>query len=326
MIDVAALAGVSHQTVSRVLNGHHGVRPETRARVLAAMEALAYRPNLAARTLVTGRSRVIGVVTLGCQLFGPMSILSGVERAARTVNYSVRVATCRGASRSELRAAVERLVSQGVDGVIVLTPLHVDDLAGLAMELPLVVVGALPKAGVPVVAGDQAAGARLATEHLLGLGHRTVWHVAGPDGWFESALRIEGWRAALAAACAPEPHLLAGDWSACGGYQAGLRLAHEPGVTAVLAANDQTALGVLRAFAEHGRRVPHDVSIVGFDDTPESAYFNPPLTTVRQDYEELGRRALVRLRESIGGGSPTAERIVLTPTLVVRSSTALPPP
>ncbi|GAA4722270.1 hypothetical protein [Phytohabitans rumicis] len=156
---------------------------------LAAIDALAYRPNLAARTLVTGRSRVIDVVTLSRRLFGPMSILAGVERAARPLDYSVRVATCQGPSPSELHAAVERLAGQGVEGVIVLAPVHdaVNDVVDLATEVPLVVVGATPEAGVTVVGADQALGARVATEHLLGLGHPTVWHVAGPASWSRSS-------------------------------------------------------------------------------------------------------------------------------------------
>jgi DNA-binding LacI/PurR family transcriptional regulator len=176
-----------------------------------------------------------------------------------------------------------------------------------------------------VVGVDQVTGARMATQHLLALGHRTVWHVAGPVDWFEATGRIEGWRSVLMESGAEIPPTLPGDWSARSGYEAGLLLARIPQVSAVFTANDQTALGVLRALAEHSRRVPEEISIVGFDDLPESGYFIPPLTTVRQDFAEVGRRGVARLLEIIGSQEQTAERALIAPTLTVRRSSARAP-
>ncbi len=278
--------------------------------------------NWAARTLVTGRSRVVGVVTTSHLLFGPTTLVDGVEGAARELGYFVSVVSCRERSARELRGAIARLVRQGVDGIIVLAPSHADELALLATQLPLVVIGGTHHACVTVNV-DQSYGARLATQYLLGLGHPTVWHVAGPAGWFETAWRVAGWRAALTDAGAEVPPTYSSDWTARGGYEVGLRLARTPGVSAVLAANDQTALGLIRAFTEARRRVPEDVSIVGFDDLPESGYFSPPLTTVRQDFAELGRLGLAQLSDLIDGG-PRPAATSVAPTLVIRSTTARP--
>jgi DNA-binding LacI/PurR family transcriptional regulator len=327
MKDVARLAGVSHQTVSRVLNDSPNVRPDTRTRVMAAMQALGYRPNHAARALVTGRSQVIGVATLGGQLFGPASTLYGVEAAAAKIGYAVSVVGVREPSAAALRTAVLRLVRQGVDGVLVIAPIHIAQgtLDSLASEVPLVALEGAPEGAFSVVGVDQVTGARMATQHLLALGHRTVWHVTGPLDWFEATGRLEGWRSVLMEAGVEIPPTLPGDWSAHSGYEAGLLLARIPQVTAVFTANDQTALGVLRALAEHGRRVPEEISVVGFDDLPESGYFIPPLTTVRQDFAEVGRHGVGRLLELISAQEPGIERALITPTLTVRRSTAQAP-
>jgi len=326
MKDVARLAGVSHQTVSRVINGNPHVRPDTRTRVLEAMQALGYRPNSAARALVTGRSRVIGVALMEGHYFGPASALSGVEGAAERLGYAVSVANVHGSSPTRLGDSVTRLIGQGVDGVVVIAPIHVDEtsLDTLAHEVPLVAVQGAPEGRFSAVVVDQVQGARLATEHLLGLGHRTVWHVAGPQEWFEASDRLAAWQAVLEEAGAEVPPHLPGDWSSRAGYEAGLLLARMPEVTAVFTANDPTALGLLRAMAEHGRRVPEDVSVVGFDDVPDSENFIPPLTTVRQDFTAIGSRAVTRLLDLIESRAQDVERSLITPTLTLRNSTAPP--
>src|SRR4051794_40274709 len=259
--DVARLAGVSHQTVSRVLNASQRVRPETRVRVLAAMAELDYRANPVARALTTGRSRTLGVVAFDVTLFGPASTLAGIERAARDVGYFVSIVGLESLEREAVVRAAERLRSIGVDGALVIAP-HLPSTAGLydlPDDLPVVAVEGGP-AGVAAVAVDQYGGARLATEHLLGLRHATVHHPAGPAGR-EADLRVAGWRAALEAAGADVPPLVRGDWSAEAGYELGCRLLRErPGMTALFAANDQMALGMLRAVHEQGRSVPADVS------------------------------------------------------------------
>jgi DNA-binding LacI/PurR family transcriptional regulator len=321
MADVARQAGVSHQTVSRVLNGHPNVSPETRAGVLAAIRALGYRPNAAARTLVTGRTNVLGVISFDTTLYGPASMLYGIERAAHP-GYTVTVASLPAYGRRSLLEAVERFLGQGVDGVIVIAPENsaVDALTELAADTPLVAVGCGTRAPLPSVAIDNLAGAAHATRHLLDLGHETVHHVAGPRSWLDAQERVDGWRQALGTAGAPEPELLRGDWSARSGYEIGHRLAAMPEATAVLCGNDSMALGVLRALAEQGREVPADVSVVGFDDVPEAAFSLPPLTTVRQDLGELGRRALHLLMDRICGEPRMHPRLPIAPELIVRAS------
>jgi DNA-binding LacI/PurR family transcriptional regulator len=323
MADVAQQAGVSHQTVSRVLNGHPNVRPKTRASVLAAIRDLGYRPNVAARTLVTGRTNVLGVISFDTTLYGPASMLYGFERAAHP-GYSVAIASLARFSRSSLSEAVERFLGQAVDGIIVIAPETnaVEALTALAIDIPLVAVGCGTRAPLPSVAIDNLSGAAQATRHLLDLGHETVHHIAGPDSWLDAQERVEGWRQALRSAGAPEPGLLLGDWSARSGYELGHRLAAMPEVTAVLCGNDQMALGLLRALAERGRRVPGDVSVVGFDDVPEAAFFLPPLTTIRQNFGELGRRSLHLLLDRISGEGGRQPTLPIEPELVVRASAA----
>jgi DNA-binding LacI/PurR family transcriptional regulator len=322
MADVAELAGVSYQTVSRVLHDSPHVRGETRDRVLAAIRQLDYRPNSMARALVTGRSKTLGVVSFDTTLYGPASTLFGIEQAAHDAGYAVSVSSLRSLNRDTVLAAIEQLRDQGVDGVAVIAPLRagVDALRHIRSDFAVVAVAAGPSASIPVATVDQMAGAAAATRHLLSLGHKTVWHLAGPPDWKEAEERIEGWKSALNAEGAPIPEPLRGDWTPRSGYELGQSLLKIREVTAVLVANDQMALGLLRRLYEAGREVPRDLSVVGFDDIPEAAYFTPPLTTVRQDFAELGRRCLHILLSRIEGDSAPAS-VVVAPELVVRSST-----
>ncbi|MFE5311198.1 LacI family DNA-binding transcriptional regulator [Isoptericola sp. NPDC056605] len=340
MADVAAVAGVSHQTVSRVLNEHPSVRGETRERVLDAIATLGYRRNSAARALATARSATLGVVTTGSALFGPTSTLIAIEGAARDQGYFVSVATLRSYDAAAMHEALEHFMDQGVEAIVVIAPQ--DDVAAAVESfrapVPVLVVAALQKlprdvgttAAGPTtlsLAVDQRAGARAATDHLLGLGHHDVLHVAGPQDWFDARERAAGWREALEARGIAPSRPRYCSWSAEDGYTAGRDLAeavvaHE-GPTAVFAGNDQLALGILRAFWERGLSVPDDVSVVGFDDVAGAAYFVPPLTTVRQPFGVLGERSVAMVVAALAGGSVPTERIV--PELVVRSSTAPPP-
>jgi DNA-binding LacI/PurR family transcriptional regulator len=323
MADVAQLAGVSHQTVSRVLHDSPHVRGDTRERVLSAIRQLDYRPNSLARALVTGRSKTLGVVSFDTTLYGPASTVLGIEQAAHDSGYAVSVTSVRSLNRGTVLAAIERLRDQGVDGVAVVAPLRtsVDALRHVRQDFPVVAVEAGPSSSIPVATVDQMAGAAAATQHLLDLGHKTVWHLAGPADWNDAEERIEGWRSALKAARAPLPALLRGDWTPRSGYELGQTLLQIPELTAVFVANDQMALGLLRRLHEAGREVPRDLSVVGFDDIPEAAYFSPPLTTIRQDFAELGRRCLhILLGRIEGDAGPT--RVVVPPELVVRTSTA----
>ncbi|MEU4667592.1 LacI family DNA-binding transcriptional regulator [Amycolatopsis sp. NPDC023774] len=327
LTDVAGLAGVSHMTVSRVINGTGPVRPETRARVMAAVEELGYRPNSAARALVTGRSGTLGVVALESNLYGPASTLHGIENAAREAGYAITISSVSRPGRSSIADAVESLRRQAVEGIVVIAP-HVTAglaLAGVPSAVPVVAVGGGESAPVPVISVDQYDGARRTTEHLLALGHRTVWHVAGPEDWLEALERERGWRETLERHGAEVPPVIRGDWSPASGYAAGRTLAKKVpaghgGLDAVFAANDQMALGLLRAFTEAGIGVPGDVHVAGFDDVPEAAYFTPPLTTVRQDFIEVGRRTFGLLTERMGGGDQHA-RYLVEPELIVREST-----
>ncbi|SDJ95429.1 DNA-binding transcriptional regulator, LacI/PurR family [Nonomuraea maritima] len=320
LTDVAARAGVSTMTVSRALNAPDLVRAETRARVLDAVRELDYRPNQAARQLVTGRSGTLGVVGVDTTLYGPATTLYCIEQAARRAGYSISVASLSSLKRRSVEEGVQRLRTQAADGVIIVAPHEsaADGLRHLPPEMPVVAVDAGDDIPVPVVKVDQRAGAAHVTRHLLGLGHETVAHVAGPADWLDADDRIEGWRDVLEDAGRPVPEVLRGDWSPNSGYELGRGLGHA--VTAVFVANDQMALGVLRALREAGRRVPEDVSVAGFDDIPESGYFWPPLTTVRQDFGEVGRLALRMLLDRMAGGDPGV-RVLVAPELVVREST-----
>ena len=321
MIAVAKLAGVSHQTVSRVLNDHPSVRPATRDRVLEAIRELDYRRNLAARTLVTGRSQTLGVVSFDTTLYGPASTLYGIEQAARARGYSVIIVSLKEIDHSSMLEALDRLT---VDGTVVIAPQEsaTNALADLPPNIPVVAIGSSAPPGVPLVSVDDDSGAARATQHLLDLGHPTVWHVTRPAQWMSAGVRTAAWRRTLEQAGADVPDPVIGDWSARSGYEAGKLLAKQDKVSAVFVANDHMTLGVLRAFAEAGLRVPQDISLVGFDDIPEAAYFSPPLTTVRQDFDEVGQRSLDLLLERIDGQSGETLRTSVPASLVVRLSSA----
>ena len=327
MADVARLAGVSHQTVSRVLNDHPNVRPPTRDKVLAAIRELAYRPNAAARTLVTRRTHTLGVISFDTMLYGPASMLYGFERAAHDA-YFVSIASLPALDRGSMLDAVDRFIGQGVEGIIVIATQDtaVAALAHVPGQVPLVAVGCGTRAPVTSVAIDNTAGAAAATRYLLSRGHTTVHHIAGPPSHLDAQERADGWRQTLREAGAPEPAVLAGDWSASSGYELGCELASDPRLTAVFCGNDTMALGLMRAMSERRLRVPADVSIVGFDDVPEAGYFRPPLTTVRQDFGEVGRQALNTLIDRMSGAIAAGLRVRVAPELIIRASAAGPRP
>jgi DNA-binding LacI/PurR family transcriptional regulator len=322
MADVARTLGLSHQTVSRVLNGHPSVRPDTRARVLKAIEELGYRRNTAARALVTRRTQTVGVVSFDTTLYGPSSTLAGVEHAAQQAGYFVSVAIAQGTAIATVREAIERLIAQSVEGIVVIAPLlgTVEVLPSLNRTVPVVIVESGIVPGLTSVRVDQAEGARLVTRHLLEQGASTVWHVAGPGDWVEAEARVAGWREELDRAHARIPDLLRGTWRPQSGYEAGRVLARRAGVEAVFVGNDQMALGLLRAFHEAGVRVPEDVLVAGFDDVPEAAFYTPPLTTVRQDFPAVGRRSIDLLLDQVANGGTEPRQAVLAPELVVRQS------
>ncbi|MEU9646562.1 LacI family DNA-binding transcriptional regulator [Streptomyces sp. NPDC048188] len=327
MADVARLAGVSSQTVSRVSNGYAGVTEETRRQVLAAMKELGYRPNSAARALKRGEFRTIGVITFSLATTGNVRTLEAIATSAASEGYAVTLLPVAVPTQDEVRGAFSRLEELAVDAVIVIMEVHLLDAGSLTLPPHVQVVVVDSDAGdhYTVVDTDQAGGSRTAVRHLLDLGHDTVWHLAGPEGSFAAQRRADAWHDTLTAAGRTPPPLVRGDWSARSGYRAGLELAARAECTAVFAANDQMALGLLRALHEHGRRVPEDVSVIGFDDIAEAGSFLPPLTTVHQDFAEVGRlcvRAVLRTMREAGPHRGTT----LVPTrLVTRASTAPPP-
>lgn len=325
MLDVARLAGVSHQTVSRVLNDHPSVRPETRTRVRAAIRELGYRRNSAARALATRRSSTIGLLTATSSRSGPVSTLVAVEEAARAAGLWVSVASLSVYDPDSVRAALDHFLNQGVDGIIVIAPVEeaVQAASAVAPEVPMVVVAPLVLPGAAAVAVDQRRGARLVVAHLADLGHTRIAHLAGPTGWLDAAERELGWRDELAARDLPAETLVRGDWTAASGFGAAGQLPSD--VTAVFASNDEMALGLVRALVERGLRVPQDVSVAGFDDIEVAGYALPPLTTVRQDFAELGRAAVRTLLERLAGES-AAPATLVEPVLTVRASTAAPGP
>jgi DNA-binding LacI/PurR family transcriptional regulator len=326
MADVARLAGVSPQTVSRVANNRTNVEGATRERVLSAMRALGYQPNIAARALATGRFGAIGVISFTLSSHGNVRTLDAIAIAAREAGFSISLVGITKPTYSEVREAFARLNTQAVDGVVIIEAEALDTPSLLLPQgVPVVVADGDGRQEHPVVDSDQAGGARLATEHLLDLGHSTVWHIAGPPDSNSARHRHASWRQTLELAGRPVPPVLFGDWSAESGYRVGGYLAERSEVTAVFAANDQMALGVMHALRESGREIPGHVSVVGFDDMSESAYFWPGLTSVRQDFARAGRLCVDILREQIRTRNPAAGVMHTVPVeLIVRGSSGVP--
>lgn len=321
--DVARAAGVSHQTVSRVINGHPSLRESTRQRVLEAMEALQFRPNRAARSLVTSRSGMIGVLVTNGTYFGPASTRAAIESAAAAAGYLVDTAALASLEEAAFKEAIERLVDHAVEGLIILAPQEATlrQLQHFSVTLPMVTVHSTSPGDHHGLSVDQVAGARLATRHLLELGHRDVAHIAGPDGWVESRERIRGFCTEMASWGLDSPRIVTGDWTSDSGFRIGQELLADHRPTAVFSSNDQMALGFTHACRTVGLRVPEDVSIVGFDDVPDATHFAPPLTTVRQDFPELGRRCVAHLLAQLGAPVRELPRMVV-PELILRESTA----
>ncbi|MFJ2115010.1 LacI family DNA-binding transcriptional regulator [Streptomyces sp. NPDC087850] len=327
MADVARRAGVSSQTVSRVSNGHPGVVETTRQQVLDAMKELEYRPNSAARALKRGEFRTIGIILFTLSTTGNVRTLEAIATSAAQHGYATTLLPVAVPTQGEVRGAFTRLGELAVDAIIAIMEVHLLDAATVSLPPNVGVVVVDSNAGdrYSVVDTDQAGGAREAVQHLLDLGHTTVWHLAGPESSFAAQRRADAWRTTLRAAGREVPPPLRGDWSAESGYRAGLRLAREPGCTAVFAANDQMALGLLRALHESGRTVPGQVSVVGFDDIPDAGSYVPPLTTVHQDFAEVGRRCVEGALRQIGEHADERGTTLVPTRMVIRQSTARPP-
>jgi DNA-binding LacI/PurR family transcriptional regulator len=324
MVDVARLAGVSQKTVSRVVNGAPHVRPDVRERVERAIEQLGYRPNPAAQALARERSHTIGVLALGTRFFGPSRRVFTLEHEARRLGYTMALTSVPDLSAQSVADGIDALLKRGVEGLVVEVPTHLIDLDPAQLAGLPVVTRAGWITGVPrqaVVDIDQEEACRELTNYLLGMGHSTVWHVAGPRDWDAAQKRLQGWRSALRDAGVRAPRVFYGDWSAASGYEQGRKLAARDDVTAIFAANDQMAMGILRAIHEAGREIPGDVSVVGFDDVPEAEFQMVPLTTVAVDAEQAAQRILAELLQMIEGAAPPADTLILPGTeLIIRKS------
>lgn len=325
--DVARRAGVSGQTVSRVANGLHNVEPATREKVVRAMRELGYRPNRAARALRSGQFGTIGVTAFNLRTHGNVRTLSAIVNAAGEEGYSVTLVPVASPTSAEILSAFDELLDQAVDGVIPMIEIPLSDSTDLTIPpgLPVVVVSSGAATGAfPYLDNDQRGGTAAVMDHLLALGHRDIRFIGGPEESYPGQQREQVWRESMAAAGITARPVIRGDWTPEAGYAAGRELARDPDVTAVFAANDQMALGLLRALHEYGREVPGQISVVGFDDIPEASSFWPPLTTVHQDFEEVGRRAVQMLLGEIRGdrSGALAGPMIVPTSLVVRQSSA----
>ncbi|WP_370882667.1 LacI family DNA-binding transcriptional regulator [Kineosporia succinea] len=328
MTDVARAAGVSAQTVSRALRDSPNVSPDTRRRVLTAVDELGYRLNNAAKALSSGRSHTIGLVLLQSGgYYSRSAVTAGVEAAAGRAGYAVSIATIAGLDTGQLERSLTKLATQNVDGIVIAVPLIsvTQKIEDITRDIPTVTVDGSRTEGALVLGIDQREAGRIATQHLLDLGHRQVWHVAGPDEWIEARQRRQGWQECLASAGIEPPPVLEGDWSPGSGHHQGSILALIPEVTAVFVASDEMAFGVVRALREKGRDVPTQVSIVSVDDIALAAYCSPPLTTVRQDFYASGAAAVDLLLSAPTDAAAGASHQPAPAELSVRASTAPPP-
>lgn len=323
MIDVAERSGVSHQTVSRVLNNHKSVSEKTRAKVLAAMKELDYRPNLVARALVTGKTATIGVLSHDTTLFGPASTLHAVQSSARNMGYKTTIYSLKSEDPESINAGISELMSDGVDGIVIIAPQiqGTEEISKVIGNFPAVLVESESSASLPSVNVDQIYGAYEVTKHLINLGHKKVAHISGPKDWFETDRRIKGFMKAISENKLDDSLIWEGDWSASSGYEAGKKIVKNKKITAIFAGNDAMALGALKAINEAGLNVPRDISLVGFDDLPESRFLTPSLTTARQDFQEVGEQALAILLGLINK-KKARMNVAIKPEILIRESTA----
>lgn len=325
--DVAKLARVSHQTVSRYVKGFEGIRPETRERVEAALRELDYRPNLAARFLATNRSHRIGALVYEMLEVGPSKILNGASRGARDAGYLLDIVSLDPSTEGSAESAVQMLNQQDLAGILAFAP--TDEVnaafAATAFTVPVFV----ETEDDDLLPGHERSlngqGLQLLIDHLVALGHRRFFHIAGPAEWLSSRNRVAAYDFALAGHGLTSLGMVNGDWTAESGYLAVASMPLDRGITAIVVSNDQMALGAMRRLEELGIGVPHDMSVVGFDDIPESAYFSPPLTTVRLDFDTQGRIAVARLLVLIGEPDATAALEPVSPVLRIRGSSGPAP-
>jgi LacI family transcriptional regulator len=331
--DVAARAGVSAKSVSRVVNHQGEISEATRRRIQAAIDDLGYRPNIVARSLLRQRTNTLAAVAWGIEYFGPSRTITGIEQQAEELGYSVFLILVRDPESHDHKEMLDALLSRRVDGIVWAVPEVGENRKWLSAEwlrqLPPIAflsMQALP--GIRVVAVNNRGGGRTATNHLIGCGRRQIGIITGPMAWWEARERFEGWKAAIESSGRAAPATLAAEsyWSSAGGERAMQELLQRsPDIDGVFASSDQIALGTLKAIEASGRRVPEDIAIVGFDNMPESEFFRPALTTVHQGLAEAGRAAVAAVHRMIEEGGEDGKMsgqffTSIEPELVVRSS------
>jgi DNA-binding LacI/PurR family transcriptional regulator len=316
LYDVAKVVGVSHQTVSRVVKGHANVRPDVRERIEAAIIELNYKPNLVARSLATSKSHRIGALVYELLEAGPSKIMEGASIRAREAGYLFDIVSLDPENDKGITEAISLINQSELAGLLAFTPTDsvVRALAHASFQVPLT----LESDGNELTLGET--GVDLMIDHLADLGHTRFFHIAGPEGWLAARGRAHAYDLAIAARGLTSVGQVAGDWSARSGYEAAMSLPLDLGITAIVAANDQTALGTVAALEQRGISVPRDMSVVGFDDIPESKYFRPPLTTVQFDFALQGRNAVDRLLAKINGTPYSKASEQSPPTIVIRES------
>jgi DNA-binding LacI/PurR family transcriptional regulator len=330
---VAKAAGVSTQTVSRVINDRPDVAPETRERILTTINELGFRPSALARSLIQQRSYTLGVVTAGLMYIGPSRTLNGITSAAEEAGYSLLLNELSRFDTDDVGPIFQALLARHVDGIIWAVPEVGENRnwvnqQSLDLRIPIVYLTMEPKENIPDVAVDNYLGGQMAVSHLLEQGYKHIAHITGPLDWWEARQRMSAWKDTLSESGfeVRDEHWAEGNWSSASGVQAVERLFEQyPEMDSIFVANDQTALGVIQFACQKGLRIPGDLGIVGFDDIPESAFFCPPLTTIQQDQHAMGRVAVQETIKMIESGWRNLEpikpkSIMLAPTLVVRQS------
>lgn len=326
MVDVAELAGVSYQTVSRVINNQPYVSDDARQRVLKAIDTLGYRPSKAATTLRSRLSKTIAIILYGSWFPGPVQVALNVEMAAKTSGFDVILANVTETEEQVIQA-LQHVKDWNVDGVVMIIPadgLRIEEIQRICEDIPVVHIESQPSPRLPSISLDDPYGTQMVVEHLIALGHTQFCEISGPMNWYSAQLRHQACIETLQKHGIEQPIHIEGNWSTPGGYQATRRLLEQGHIfSAVIAANDSMALGAYRALHQAGLSVPQDVSVVGFDDILEAAYFTPPLTTVSHDYIQLGAMGFEYLLHLMDDPETVIEQKLVRPKLILRDSTAL---
>lgn len=325
--DVAALAGVSYQTVSRVINNSSAVAEKTRLKVFSAMETLNYVPNRVAQQLAGKQTYTLGLATIDLALHAPSKIASAIKKQADKFGYSVVISMTQTLAFSAVKKAINELLAQRVDGIIVNIPLghnQAVEINTLCGDTPVLFLDVDPATPLRSIMTNSFEGAEKGARYLVELGHKSIALIQGPESSISSQLRLQGWMKVLNTENIQPFALLQGDWSATSGYHLGCELvAYPQKPSAILVANDQMALGVLRALHESGIDIPNQISIIGYDDTDDSAYFYPPLTTIRQDFELLGCKATEFIINILSHTDVSTNQVILPTELLIRQTTAI---